>query len=93
MSLLRTVCASVILTATAFLPVQAGAPDNPGERGAIVNNDRTLIQERDGKNGWGKVVSGVARGENPKEDRKLGEYLRDNAEGPNPDNDNGAGND
>lgn len=76
------------------LPAAAGSPDDPGAPGAIVDDGKAYWQNRTGEqNGWGQAVSGVAKGENPKEDRKLGVYLQFMAGGPNPYLDNGAGND
>lgn len=81
------------LALAAALPAAAGAPDTPGARGAMVNDGKTYWQDKTGeKNAWGKTVSGVAKGENPKEDRKLGVYLGDMIGGPNPLSDNGRGN-
>lgn len=88
----------ITLIAAALLgvasPTVAGSPDSPGEQGEIVNDSKQYWQDKTGaKNAFGQTVSGVAKGENPKEDRKLGVYLNFMAGGPNPFSDNGKGND
>ncbi len=72
-------------------PAFAGAPDNPGERGDLVNDSREYWQGRNGKSGWGQRVSDKANGTVPNPDGNLGGYLDRMSAGPNPNNDNGGG--
>ena len=76
------------------MTAQAGAPNNPGEKGEIVNRDKSYWQDRKGNNGWGDTVSDVATSqEGGNKDTSLGAFLSFMAGGPNPFNDNGKGND
>ncbi len=88
---------ALIAIAALFLPLaaQAGAPDNPGEKGKIVNRDKDYWQDRKGKpNGWGETVSDVATSQDGgNNETNLGGFLSSRSGGPNPSNDNGSGND
>ncbi len=78
----------------AAVPALAGAPDTPGERGDLVNKSREHWQNATGdKSGWGQRVSDKANGTVANPDGNLGGYLDRVSDGPNPDNDNGGGND
>lgn len=93
MKLLKTALILPIIAMTTLQPAAAGSPENPGEKGQLVNHDKAEWQNAKGdKNAWGETVSGVAKGDNPNEDRSLGKYLDFMAGGPNPFNDNGGGN-
>lgn len=79
---------------------QAGAPDDPGRIGDVVDFAKDYWQGEDGyddPNGWGKVVSAESQGTGPLDLGKLGPFLTDGpltTDGrPNPDNDKGGGND
>ena len=93
MSIKRTAgMAAIVVFAVA--PAFAGAPDEPGERGDLVNDSREYWQgATDDKSGWGQRVSDKANGTVANPDGNLGGYLDRSSAGPNPDNDNGGGND
>ncbi len=86
---------SLTLAATllATLPATAGAPDDPGEKGALVNERKDVWQGYRGTNGWGSRVSEIARNSGGNSDTNLGSYLSESTDGPNPASDNGKGND
>ena len=92
---MKTRIIGMFATLALVLPMtaQAGAPDNPGEKGEIVNRDKAYWQDRQGKAGWGDTVSDVATSqEGGNKDTSLGAFLSFMAGGPNPFNDNGNGN-
>lgn len=77
-------------------PTFAGAPDNPGEKGQKVNEDKAHWQGQPGadSNAWGQTVSDVATSqEGGNNETNLGGFLSYMAGGPNPFSDNGKGND
>lgn len=85
----------LIAAVSLMLPfvAQAGSPDNPGEKGEIVNRDKAYWQGHKGKDGWGDTVSDVATSqEGGNKDTSLGAFLSFMAGGPNPFNDRGNGN-
>ena len=88
---------ALIAIVALFLPLaaQAGAPDNPGEKGKMVNRDKDYWQDRRGNaNAWGDIVSDVAISQDGgNNETNLGGFLSSGAGGPNPANDNGSGND
>lgn len=90
---------TILITAAllgAATPAFAGAPDNPGEKGQKVNDDKAHWQGQPGAepNAWGETVSGVATDqEGGNNETNLGSFLSFMAGGPNPFNDNGQGND
>ena len=84
---------TLIAAMCAALPAVAGQPDNPGEKGQLVNERKDVWQERRGQNGWGSRVSEIAKANKGNSDTNLGSYLSDETSGPNPGSDNGSGND
>ena len=83
--------AALALTVSA---AQAGSPDNPGERGRIIDQQKTLQQANAGAaNGWGQTVQDRATNGSSSGARNLGDFLKMQAGGPNPLSDNGKGND
>ncbi len=76
----------------------AGSPDNPGRNGEFVSNQIGVAQDAFGaKNGWGQAVRTESQGGGFGLG-KLGNFLQEDREvlsgsKPNPENDNGSGND
>ena len=69
---------------------QAGSPDSPGERGQIIDQQKTLQQTNAGAaNGWGQTVQDRAKNGSSSGAINLGDFLRMLAGGPNPYSDNG----
>lgn len=83
----RHLITTAILALALGTPAMAGQPDQPGRPGEIVNDSRIGWQATS-PSGWGKRVSSKAG-----PDQSLGKFLKETAGGPNPDNDNGKGND
>jgi len=93
---MKTRISGLIATLALMLPMmaEAGSPDNPGEKGEIVNRDKAYWQDHKGKNGWGNTVSDVATlQEGGNKETSLGAFLSFMGGGPNPFNDRGKGND
>ena len=94
MKLSTLISVAPLALAFALTPAYAGSPDVPGAKGDKVTYSVDYWQDRTGdKSAFGKIVSGNASGKNPGSGRRLGEYLQNEVDGPNPANDNGGGND
>lgn len=86
----QSIAVLVLLAGAAF----AGSPDDPGQQGDILAGQKAIQQGVYGtKSGWGQAVSDRARNGSGSGARNLGAFLNSRAGGPNPDNDNGKGND
>lgn len=94
MTLDRTIALALALGLGAAAPAAAGQPDNPGEKGQLVNERKDFWEEKRGDpNAWGQRVSEIASAAKGNSEGNLGGYLDDETEGPNPDADMGGGND
>ena len=72
----------------------AGAPDNPHAKRDLVHANQDVQNGLNGSSGFGQRIAYRAQNKSDSDPyRNFGDYLKSRTDGPNPDNDQGGGND
>jgi hypothetical protein len=86
--------AACVVGALTTSAIYAGSPDNPGGLGKAVNDAKEAWQDDAGnKNGWGQAIKANNEAGSPSLGQQMQSVKDAIGASPNPDNDNGGGND